>query len=174
MIIRTIEEKDFLAVDKLIRDTFSNTDHGYGNESELVDKIRLSNSYIPNLEIVATDNETIIGHGLLSEVKIVTVDGSSYVGLVLAPLDVALSHQGEGVGSRLLIELEERAQKLNYPFISILGHPDYYPKFGYVKASKFDIAAPFTVPDEAFMIKFFDEDKVKPKGTINYSDAFNE
>ncbi|MBO0431916.1 N-acetyltransferase [Enterococcus sp. DIV0660C] len=176
MQIRTINKKDFLKVDKMIREAFEHTERGYGNEAELVDKIRASDTYDPALEMVAVDDENfIVGHGLLSEVEIVDSDGVAYVGLVLAPLDVEVSHQGEGIGTNILMELEKIAKELHYRFISILGHPEYYPRLGYVPASKYSVKAPFDVPDEMFMIKpLYDNALDSISGTIKYSDTFNE
>ncbi|TWW13902.1 N-acetyltransferase [Dellaglioa algida] len=172
MQIRTINNKDYENVDKLIREVFTNTSRGYGNEAELVDKIRRSESYINDLEIVAVENVEIIGHGLLSEVRVINSD-NSYVGLVLAPLEVAINHQNKGTGKILMKELERRARNLNYQFISILGHSDYYPKFGYIPASKFNIKAPFDVPDEVFMIRpLFEGALDTVDGIVKYSNAF--
>lgn len=176
MQIRKIDKKDFSIVSKMIRESFEHTEHGYGNEAELVDKIRASTTYIPALEMVAVDNDnSIIGHGLLSEVKIIDSENVAHVGLVLAPLDVAVNHQNKGIGSKILIELEKAATEMHYRFISILGHPDYYPRFGYMPASKYNIEAPFDVSDELFMIKpLYDDALDSISGTIKYSDAFNE
>ncbi|RXK47059.1 N-acetyltransferase [Enterococcus faecalis] len=176
MQIRKIDKKDFSIVSKMIRESFEHTEHGYGNEAELVDKIRASTTYIPALEMVAVDNDnSIIGHGLLSEVEIIDSDNVAHVGLVLAPLDVAVNHQNKGIGSKILIELEKAATEMHYRFISILGHPNYYPRFGYVLASKYNIKTPFDISDELFMIKTLYEGALDSiSGTIKYSDAFNE
>lgn len=172
MIIRPIKNTDFTEVDKLIRNAFTQSEHGYGNESELVDKIRKDKSYIPELELVALENNTIIGYGLLSQVKIVN-DSQEYLGLVLAPLATLPECQGQGIGGKLLTNLEDRAESLGYNYISILGHAKYYPRFGYVPASKYHIKAPFDVPDEAFMIKALTPSGLDgTSGTVQYSKAF--
>lgn len=174
MQIRMIDKKDFPIVDKLIRKSFEHTEHGYDNESELVDKIRASNAYIPSLEMVAVDDsDSIVGHGLLSEVSVIDSNKFSHVGLVLAPLDVAINHQNKGIGSKILTTLEKEAKRMHYRFISILGHPNYYPRFGYVPAIEYNIHAPFDVPNEAFMIKpLYDNALDSISGTIKYSKAF--
>lgn len=172
MEIKTVNRNDYQKIDALIRNAFTNTENGYGNEAALVDAIRKSQQYIRDLEIVAIEDDTIIGHGLLSEVAIVN-QNYSYTGLVLAPLEVAADHQGKGIGKKLMEELEMRAQYLDYPFISILGHADYYRKFGYVPASKFNVNAPFDVPDEVFMLKpLYDGGLTNISGVIKYSKAF--
>ena len=174
MQIRTIHPTDYLAVDLLIRAAFTPTAFGYGNEAELVEKIRLSKEYIPELELVAVKNQMIVGHGLLSEVSLVH-EKDQTIGLVLAPLAISPDTQKQGIGSQLMHELEARAQQLNDPFISILGHPDYYAKFGYVPAEYYLVKVPFDVPTEAFMIKSLTKDGLKKRpGMIQYPSAFNE
>ena len=173
MIIKTINLEDYKEVAELIRESFSQSEHGYGNEAELVDKIRNEEGYIKDLEIVAFEDGKITGHGLLSEVSIVN-QSQSFKGLVLAPLDVLPAYQGKGIGAAILLELEKRAKILDYSFISILGHESYYPRFGYVPASQYQIQAPFEVPDQNFMIKELIDGRLEVKsGVIQYSEAFN-
>ncbi|MCT4434067.1 N-acetyltransferase [Lactococcus cremoris] len=173
MIIKTINLEDYKEVAELIRESFSQSEHGYGNEAELVDKIRNEEGYIKDLEIVAFEDGKITGHGLLSEVSIVN-QSQSFKGLVLAPLDVLPAYQGKGIGAAILLELEKRAKILDYSFISILGHESYYPRFGYVPASQYQIQAPFEVPNENFMIKELIDGRLEGKsGVIQYLEAFN-
>ena len=173
MIIKTINLENYKEVAELIRESFSQSEHGYGNEAELVDKIRNEEGYIKDLEIVAFEDGKITGHGLLSEVSIVN-QSQSFKGLVLAPLDVLPAYQGKGIGAAILLELEKRAKILDYSFISILGHESYYPRFGYVPSSQYQIQAPFEVPNENFMIKELIDGRLEGKsGVIQYSEAFN-
>ena len=84
------------------------------------------------------------------------------------------AYQGKGIGAAILLELEKRAKILDYSFISILGHESYYPRFGYVPASQYQIQAPFEVPNENFMIKELIDGRLEGKsGVIQYSEAFN-
>ena len=173
MIIKTINLENYKEVAELIRESFSQSEHGYGNEAELVDKIRNEEGYIKDLEIVAFEDGKITGHGLVSVVSIVN-QSQSFKGLVLAPLDVLPAYQGKGIGAAILLELEKRAKILDYSFISILGHESYYPRFGYVPASQYQIQAPFEVPNENFMIKELIDGRLEGKsGVIQYSEAFN-
>lgn len=172
MQLKSIETADYKTVDQLIRKSFTTTEHGYENEAELVKKIRREKNYDPQLEIVAINNSQIIGHGLLSEVQI-NSQVRQLTGLVLAPLAVLPTQQQKGIGSAILQELEKRATQLGYPFISILGHPSYYHKFGYVSARQFDVTPPFPLPEEAFMLKELLADSLTGiSGTLIYSSAF--
>ncbi len=71
MIIKTINLENYKEVTELIRVSFSQSEHGYGNEAELVDKIRNEEGYIKDLELLLLKMVKIVGHGLLSEVEIV-------------------------------------------------------------------------------------------------------
>ncbi|MEN3088757.1 MAG: N-acetyltransferase [Staphylococcus pseudoxylosus] len=173
MEIRTIKRNDYSKVKELIINSFTNSDNGYEGEAELVDKIRLTKEYIPELEIVALEKDTIVGHALLSEVYLNNND-EQYVGLVLAPIEVNPNYQNLGVGNKMMEEVERRAIACCYGFISIMGWPNYYSKFGYKPASYFKIYPPFEgIPDEAFMIKAIKNKFLDDKsGTINYTSAF--
>lgn len=172
MEIRSIEQKDYEEVRQLIWQAFSRSEHGYGNEAELVEKLRTDCSYVEGLEVVATEGVRIVGYGLLSEVNIIN-DKASYKGLVLAPLAVLPSWQGKKVGQHLLKELEKRAIQKEFSYISILGHPQYYSSFGYVPAEKYKVKAPFDVPAEAFMIRPLQPEALRNvSGCIKYAQAF--
>ncbi|KRN27984.1 GNAT family acetyltransferase [Lactobacillus selangorensis] len=169
--IRTYQTTDAAAVEQLLRAAFSATPHGYGNEAELVTKIRQDSHYQAQFEVVATtDAGQIVGMGLLSPIKV-----GSVVGQCLAPLAVLPAFQKEGLGTALLTELEKRAAAAQVPFISILGWPDYYARFGYVPASRFDITAPYDVPDAAFRVKALRPDGLHGvHGVVQYLRAFDE
>lgn len=172
MLIRSLQSEDFKDVEKLIRESFSNTEYGYENEAELVERLRQESHYNQMLEVVAIDDNQIIGHGLLSEIKVADED-RKWIGLALAPIEVSPQSQRRGYGKALIKEPEKRAVELGYAFIIILGHPEYYRKLGYQLASSYQIYAPFDVPEEAFMAKeVIDEGLQNVHGVVQYSDAF--
>lgn len=172
--LRTIQPSDYQSVEKLIFNAFVNTEEGYGNEAELVADLRKDPTYQSYFEVVALKNNTIVGHGLLSEVYVFKEDKALGTGLCLAPLAVAPKEQKQGIGAKILRELETRAKNENYPFINILGHPDYYSKFDYRLASYYGIYPPFPVPDNSYFIKELKEKSLANiQGRIHYLDAFN-
>lgn len=172
MQIRTVRKEDYAAISNLIMTAFSKSPSGYSNEAELVEKLRLAPTYRKSFEVVADQMGQIVGHGLLSEVKVKSASQST-TGLCLAPLSVAPAKQKQGIGQRILAELEQRAKKAGYPFISVLGWPDYYSKFGYQRASLFKIKPPFPAPDDTFMIKALTPNGLKGvNGTVQYLPAF--
>lgn len=174
--LKTATPADYPAIAQLIETSFATSDLGYHDEAELVVKIRQLKNFNPALEIVAVVDDKIVGHGLLSDVTIRTEQPDlPFVGLVLAPLSIDPAFQRQGLGTKIIAELETRAKKLNCPYISILGHPTYYSKFGYVPAaSRYGITAPLPVPDDVFLIKPLFKDALKNKsGALHYSTAFD-
>lgn len=152
-------------VTTLITSAFTNTDHGYDGEAELTTALREGQA--KTFEIVALYEENqVTGHALLSEATVGNVTG-----LVLAPLSVQVEHQHQGIGSGLMKAIEEVATQNDYSFISILGYPDYYQKFGYVPANEFNVKAPMEVPNEFFLMKIL-QDQVELNGTLKYAHQF--
>ncbi|MGG7161388.1 GNAT family N-acetyltransferase [Clostridium baratii] len=170
IIIREENNKDFNEVYEVIRLAFMNAEHTDHNEYNLVNKLRGSEAFVKGLSLVAEDNGKIVGHILLTKIKI----GNSE-SLALAPLAVLPNYQKSGIGSKLIIESHKRAKELGYRSVIVLGHPDYYHRFGYEPASRWGIKAPFEVPDESFMAIELIENGLKDvSGTVNYAKEFFE
>lgn len=83
------------------------------------------------------------------------LENTSFEILELAPLAVLPKYQKSGIGKMLMNKAIERAKELGYKSIVVLGHEKYYPKFGFEKASKYGVKAPFEVLDEAYMMLDF-------------------
>lgn len=124
---------------------------GQPNEGMLVGELRRNPSFVPELSLVAVYNGTIVGHILFLPVRIACED-SSAISLSLAPMAVLPEHQGKGIGGRLIEEGIAIAKTKGYESIILVGHPGYYPRFGFQPASRWGIKPPYEgVPDEAFM-----------------------
>jgi len=95
--------------------------------------------------------------------------------LALAPVSVAPSFQKKGIGSQLIRAALQKAKELGYHSVIVLGHKDYYPKFGFKKAALWNIKPPFVVPDEVFMAMELTEHSLENvEGVVQYSKAFSE
>ena len=144
---------------------------GQDNEATIVDKLR---AHCDNYtSFVAVDQGTVVGHILFTPV---TIDGTSLAGMGLAPMAVHPSHQKQGIGSQLVRHGLDHLQRTGCPFVIVLGHPDYYPRFGFVPALRYQLKSQWeAVPDEAFMVVVFDE-TVLPKsgGSVRYRAEFDE
>ncbi len=128
-------------------------------EAEVVDVLR--NSCPEGVSLVAEEDGKIVGHILFTPATI-EGEGKSIVGTGLGPVAVLPECQRRGIGSALIREGLEKMKSAGEPFVILVGHPSYYPRFGFERASKYGIRCEYeAVPDEAFMIVVFDEKKIK-------------
>ncbi|MEK4708037.1 GNAT family N-acetyltransferase [Bacillus sp. FSL R10-2780] len=171
--IRQEQQNDYSKTEEVVKEAFLNEEFSDKKEHELVSRIRKCDAFIPELSVVAVDEE-IVGHIMLSKIKI-EQDGTSVESLALAPVSVAPGHQKKGIGGKLIVAALEKAKELGYGSVVVLGHPEYYPKFGFKKASDWNIKAPFEVPDEVFMVMELRENALQGvEGVVQYSSAFSE
>jgi len=119
-------------------------------EGELVENLRKRPEYIPQLSLIAVSEAGIVGHILFFPVNINT--GSMIIPtLSLGPMAVIPELQKNGIGGALIIKGLQKCKDLGFGSVMVLGHPDYYPRFGFKKASTWKIKDPFGAPDEAIM-----------------------
>ncbi len=119
-------------------------------EADLVDSLRDQDAHV--LSLVAVDGDQVVGHILFSPVVIETESGPIDA-LGLAPMSVLPDRQRGGIGSRLVTAGLTQCTALDYPAVVVLGHPDYYPRFGFIQADRQGITCEFPSPPESFMIK---------------------
>jgi len=161
-------QKDYDAVRTVHDQAFGQPDEG-----RIVDTLRESCDEI--LSLVAISDNRVIGHIFFSPVTIETPTGP-VTGMGLAPMAVLPEFQKQGVGTMLVHEglriLNERA----YPFVVVLGHAKYYPRFGFERASKYGLQCQWKgVPDEAFMALILDEPAMNGvTGIAGYRPEFDE
>jgi len=141
--IRQEQQRDIEAIRNLNEIAFDGP-----TEADVVDKLRRICDEC--LSIVAVDDDEVVGHIMFSPA---TVENSGGVvqGMGLAPMAVLPQFQKQGIGGKLVKEGLKRAKELGYNSVIVIGHKDYYPRFGFQRASKWNIKCPFEVPDEAFM-----------------------
>lgn len=148
---------------------------GQPTEGRLVEQIRQLPDFIPELSLVAELDGQIIGYILFSLVQVVADNGNHAAMLCLAPLAVLPEFQNKNVGTSLVKEGLKRAKAMGYESVNVLGHKDYYPRFGFRPASHWGISTPFKVPDEVFMAMELVEGSLKKvSGVIQYSEPFKE
>jgi putative acetyltransferase len=124
---------------------------GLENEARLVENLRKSPDFIPELSLVAVKDKRVVGHILFSRIAIQTKTGS-FPAMSLAPMAVHPKFQKQGIGSKLIRQGLERCRNLGYKVVIVVGHPNYYPRFGFTSARAKGLEAPFPVSDEAFMV----------------------
>ena len=122
---------------------------GKPREARMIEAIRASDGFVPELSLVAEDGGEIVGHVMLSYVGL---DGASARLLELGPMSVRPERQRRGVGMALVRAALRAADARREPLVLVLGHPAYYPRFGFRRASLLGIVPPDPqIPDEAFM-----------------------
>lgn len=170
MKLRPETENDRAAVQDLTRAAFESSELGHHGEADLVDTLRAA---CPgHLALVAEIDGEIAGHILFTPLRIGD-DEKAPIGMGLAPMSVAPSRQGEGIGSALVRRGLEILDDRDVPFVVVLGHGDYYPRFGFEPASRHGVSCEFDgVPDELFMIRITDAERT-PKGMAFYHRAFH-
>lgn len=144
MTIRAEAEADYRAIAEVTAAAF-----GQEDEARLVEAIRASEEFVPELTLVAEDGGRILGHVMFSYSAL---EGSDTRLLQLSPLSVAPDRQSEGIGSALTHEALRLADERGEPLVLVLGHPTYYPRFGFRPAATLGLRAPNPEWDgDAFM-----------------------
>ncbi len=138
-LIRPEQPADISAIHTVNEEAF-----GQPDEANLVDKLRTNGK--TTVSLVAVENDQIVGHILFSEA---TIDTTTIIGL--APLAVLPGYQKQGIGTMLTNAGIEACRNAGYRAMIVLGHPEYYPRFGFVPASRFCIKSEYEVRDEVFM-----------------------
>jgi len=145
---------------------------GQEDESRLIEKLR--NHGVLTISLVAVQAGDIIGHIAFSPVAIES-RLSSFEAISLGPMAVLPSCQKKGTGSQLVRAGLEECKLLGYEIVVVLGHPDYYPRFGFDPAKPRGIECEYEVPDEAWMVLELQEGALAGRsGVVKYQPEFNE
>ncbi|MFZ2053831.1 MAG: N-acetyltransferase [Candidatus Aminicenantales bacterium] len=151
----------------------------FGGEAEsfLVEEVRRSPGFIPELSLVAVRQARVVGHILFSRIMIVPYDrpDQPVPALALAPMAVHPDFQKQGIGSALARRGLEVCRELGHEIVVVVGHPAYYPRFGFAPARAMGLEAPFPVPDEAFLaMELMPGALSGVRGMVVYPPAFEE
>lgn len=149
-----------------------NTDaFGTEDEANIVNALRSSGcTYI---SLVAETEDKVVGYILFTPVEL-SGNQNNLKMAGLAPMAVSSQYQNKGIGSKLVKAGLDRCKSLGYDAVVVLGHPNYYPKFGFIPSVKFGIKSEYEVPDDVFMILELVQGSLKNhKGIIKYHEAFN-
>ena len=145
---------------------------GRNQEADLVDKLRKKG--VLTVSLVAVQETAVVGHIAFSPVEIAS-EKSSFEDLTLAPVAVLPAHQNKGIGSQLVIAGFDECRRLGHEIIVLAGHPNYYPRFGFVRGYAKGIECEFEVPDEAWMIAELKQGALAGRrGKVRFQPEFRE
>ena len=148
VVIRPERDADHRAIAEVVRAAF--VEHP-DEVASCVERIRASEEFVPELALVAEDSSGVIAHVMLSWAG---VEGGSRTRILnLTPMSVRPDRQRIGVGTRLIWDALGRVEAAGEPAVVVQGHPTYYPRFGFERASALGFIAPHPMLDEAFMVK---------------------
>jgi putative acetyltransferase len=166
MLIRAENENDRDAVFAVNLSAFETP-----SEATLVDGLREHAQ--PVLSLVAEENGNVVGHIMFSPVFLSGNPDLKVMGL--APMAVAPEHQRKGIGSALVRAGLEQCRQLGFVAVVVLGHPEYYPRFGFSPSSRFGIDSDYEVPEEVFMAVELEPEALSGKtGRVKYHHAFSK
>ena len=165
--IRQEQPQDLKTIREVNRRAFGQT-----QEADLVDKLRQNCHEL--LSLVALRQNEVVGHILFTPVTIESA-ARTVRGMGLAPMAVLPEYQRQGIASKLVRSGIEQLKKRQCPFIIVLGHAEYYPKFDFEPASRYGIRSEWQVEDGVFMILLLNESEMQGiSGVARYSPEFAE
>ncbi len=147
---------------------------GQPAEADLVERLRRACS--DSLSLVAEEGGVVVGHILFTPVVVENEGGGHVVGMGLAPMAVLPARQRQGIGSELVRRGLGVLREHGCPFVVVVGHPEYYPRFGFEPGSKHGLACQWQeVPDAAFMVLVLDASAMEGvAGVARYRQEFGE
>ncbi|MEZ4457797.1 MAG: N-acetyltransferase [Gemmatimonadales bacterium] len=138
-------------------------------EAAIVDRLREA---VGSLSLVAVEEGRVVGHVLFTAASLALAPSARVA--LLGPMAVAPSRQRRGIGSRLIEGGIDDCRRAGYRAVVVVGHAEYYPRFGFERASRFGLAAPFEVPDEVFMARELVAGGLAGGGALLLAPAFLE
>jgi len=143
-------------------------------EAELVDVVRASAGFVPELSLVAVaDDGSVLGHIMVSRVEFDRDAGGRGEVLALAPLAVLPPHWDRGIGSALTMAALSVADQRDEPFVAVLGAPSFYGRFGFSPAADAGVRSPYDAAGPAYQVRRVGDHEVEP-GTVVYPPVFRE
>ena len=142
-------------------------------EADIVDRLRIAAR--PFISLVAEDDREIVGHICFSPVHLLRPDGSKETILGLGPMAVDPPRQKQGIGSKLVEHGLAECRRTGSAAVVVVGHPEYYPRFGFEPAAPRGIVSEYDVPEPVFMVLELDPGSIgNLRGVARYHQAFND
>lgn len=175
MKIRLERKKDYFEVENLTREAFWNVYRPGCFEHLVIHNLRVDEAFVKELDYVIEEDSKLVANIVYAKGNIKLEDGSIKDALIFGPVSVLPEYQKKGYAKKLINYTLELASKMGYPFVLITGNPDYYKKYGFESASKYEIYYEgMNKEDESpfFMIKVLNDKKLV-KGVYSDPEVYN-
>lgn len=160
--IRSEHPADIDAIRNVNRHAFAQDQEG-----NIIDALRANGAV--TLSLVAVEQRRVVGHIMYSPIHVGDVAGAA-----LGPMAVLPEYQRRGIGSRLVEAGNEQLARAGCPYVIVVGHPAFYPRFGFRPASAHHITCEWDVPDDVFMVAVLDPAKMAGvSGQARYRHEFS-
>jgi len=167
--IKRFKKRDFEEIEMLLKVAFDRD-----SVANIVKELLDTADFIPELTRVARISGQIIGVIVYSHAQIIK-GKKIHQTISMAPMAVLPAYQNLGIGGELIRNSFAKARELNYQSVIVMGHEEYYPRFGFKQASEFGIIPPFDVPDENFMaLELFPDTLSGISGKVKYHPLFDD
>lgn len=164
MRIREEQEHDRAVVREIVLTEFDT-----GGEADLIEDLRAAAE--PLVSLVADEDEVVVGHAMFSPVTLLEYPDVKLMGL--APLAVRFDKRGKGIGGALVRAGLERCRELGAVAVVVLGHREYYTRFGFEPAARLGLKCEYDVPDDAFLVLELGQGALAGRsGTVRFHSAF--
>ncbi|MCK4578320.1 MAG: N-acetyltransferase [Candidatus Marinimicrobia bacterium] len=167
IVIRHETQADLKAIHEINLQAFEQS-----SEGDIVDALRVAGAL--TMSLVALSNNQIVGHITFSPVTIESKPGS-FIALGLGPMAVLPEYQNKGIGSQLVETGLKDCLSLGHEIVVVVGHPKYYPRFGFIPAGPLGIECEYEVPENAFMLLELNAGALAGRtGMVKFHPAFDE
>lgn len=147
MNIRVAKPSDYQAIYHFVKMAFSSAPVKDGTEQDFVLQLRAGNTFIPELEFIAEDNDKIIGHIMMTK-QVIETNEKPFTGVLVAPLCVDIDYRNQGIGKALMNHASQMAIELGYTASFLVGDSNYYSRFGYQQVENFGIINNSKIPNQ--------------------------
>jgi len=166
--VRHEQPEDVSAIDVVHLSAFGGGDDEIG----LIDSLRASSGFVSNLSLVAEFHRRIVGHVLLTKVRLLQGSTSKEI-LALAPMAVVPSQSHRGIGSELVQAAIKQAKELGYKAIVVVGDPEFFQRFGFTEASRWGLETNLSVSDDLVTAIELEPDALNGGGNVIYPSVFD-
>lgn len=175
--IRRSNDIDLQAICDTVSAAFNESEHEEKEIANLVLDLLADPTANPFLSLVTLAEDLIVGYILFTKVHIMNSD-QDVSASILAPLAVKPAYQNRGIGNLLVNKGLKQLRDMGFELVFVLGHPTYYPKFGFTPARKVGFEAPYSIPQEhadAWMVKELKTGFIKnTSGKVECADSLND